>query len=105
MTDMFGKTESRLYEEQAAPFAGCTKEEDIQYAKDHRLNIAGTVMALMLDDSENETGRLVSMYDIATPEECALMDAVLVCLCGETFSSLVSEADEKELYLDEEEDM
>ena len=84
---------------EAEYFVGDTKDEDIKKAKTLNVDIVGTILSLMLDDDENDTERIIRMYDDGIPEECAIMDALLTALCGETFASIVDSANEKGLFL------
>ena len=46
----------------------------------------------MQEKNENDTTRLLCMYIEGTSQERAIMDEVLVCLCGECMSSVIAHA-------------
>ena len=76
-----------------------TTKEEVQDAIDDQLDIISQVMSEMLSDDENDTTRLLCMYLEGTPEERAIMDEVLVCLCGECMSSIINHAEKLIIYL------
>ena len=78
-----------------------TTKEEVQDAIDEKLDIISQVMSEMLSDDENDTTRLLCMYLEGTPEERAIMDEVLVCLCGECMSSIINHARKADNILEE----
>lgn len=78
-----------------------TTKEEVQDAIDEKLDIISQVMSEMLSDDENDTVRLLCMYLDGTPEERAIMDEVLVCLCGECMSSIINHARKADNILEE----
>lgn len=63
------------------------EENEDEYGSDY--SISGTVSAEMFSDDEDDSNRLLEMYLDADKKERAIMDAMLVCLCGYSMSSII----------------
>lgn len=71
---------------------GNTTDEDLQEDKD----VITRISMEMFDDDENDSVKLLELYRHADERERAIMDAVLVCICGWTMSSIIGESDDLE---------
>ena len=63
------------------------EENEDEYGSDY--SISGTVSMQMFSDEEDDSNRLLEMYLDADKKERAIMDAMLVCLCGYSMSSII----------------
>lgn len=79
--------------------AGMTSEEDIKKATELSLDIVGTIFSEIESDCENETGRILRAYELANEDQRALMDYLLVALCGYSLGSIVEKAEENNMVL------
>lgn len=75
-------------------FKKSTSTEDIASALKERLDVVGQIMNDMMTDDENDSKKLLCIYQNSSPEERGIMDYVLVCLCGYTMHSVIENAKE-----------
>ena len=71
---------------------GCTTDEDLAGDKD----VIAYILTEMLSDDENDSTKLTDLYRQANETERAVMDSVLVCVCGWTMGHIMQEAPELE---------
>lgn len=67
---------------------GCTTDDDVATDKD----VISYIQAEMFNDDENDSIKLLDLYRNANEIERAIMDSVLVCICGWTMSHIVEES-------------
>lgn len=79
---------------------GNTTDEEIDSAIDGNLDIVSVIRMEMTDDDENDTHHLLSLYKEADKKERAIMDALMISICGWTLSSLIRIADENGFELE-----
>lgn len=79
---------------------GNTTDEEIDSAIDGNLDIISVIRMEMMDDDENDTHHLLFLYKEADKKERAIMDALMISICGWTLSSLIREADKRDCLLD-----
>ena len=82
-------------------YKGETEDQTIKEAQENKCDIVGQIMEEMMSDDENDTERLLFAYENATEEERAIMDYVLVCLCGYTMNTIIEHAKEYKNFLEE----
>lgn len=61
-------------------------------------DIVTAIQAAMADDDENGSERIIRTYRAATPKQKAVVDDILISLCGWSMKSLIERADELEEY-------
>lgn len=63
---------------------------DVQSENDYgEFDVIGKIIDEALSDTENESCRLLRNYLDADETERAIMDSVLVCLCGWTMETII----------------
>lgn len=85
---------------------GETLDNSIKEALNKDLDIVSEICLAMETDSENESRKLLNRYLAANEQERAIMDDMLVTLCGYTMETIIAKASETAdcLTEDEEED-
>ena len=74
---------------------GSTSDETIKKALEKRLDIISTIRSEMESDDDNESVRLLGLYEAADDNERAILDAALVALCGWTMENIIETTDGK----------
>jgi len=78
---------------------GATSTGTIEQAITDELDVISTIETEILSDESNESMKLLAMYKDATEEERAIMDTMLVDICGWTMGSIIMLASGREKYL------
>ena len=68
---------------------GETSVGTVSEALKDKLNVKQLIKDTLANDSEDESEKTLTLYALATAEQRAVMDALLVCMCGETMESLI----------------
>lgn len=55
-------------------------------------DVISVIQEEMATDTENDSAKLIDLYQKVSKEERALLDYMLVCLCGYTMSSIIEKA-------------
>ena len=82
---------------------GSTTDDEIRSAVKKRLDVVSAIRNAMETDDENDSMRLLSLYGDADETERAVMDVLMINICGYTLSSIITEAEENGYLLDDEE--
>jgi len=83
-------------------YKGDTSEEVIRQADKDKVDIISQLFTEMTTDDENETEKLLELYLNVTDEERALLDYMLVSICGNTLHTLIENARATNTYLEED---
>ena len=78
-------------------YKGDTPEEVIRHAAKDKVDVISQLFTEMTTDDENETEKLN-----VTDEERALLDYMLVSICGNTLHTLIENARATNTYLEED---
>ena len=68
---------------------GDTSKEFINCAIKEKYDVVTQIINSGLTDDENDSKFLLNMYLDADEKERAIMDAMLVCICGYTMESII----------------
>lgn len=74
---------------------GETSTVEVWEAIQNKLKIKQIIQNELNNDTEDESEKILSLYIIASKEQRAAMDALLVCICGETLSTIIGKAKEE----------
>lgn len=74
---------------------GETSTVEVWEAIQNKLKIKQIIQNELNNDAEDESERILSLYIMASKEQRAAMDALLVCICGETLSTIIEKAKEE----------
>ena len=80
-----------------------TSDKIITEALEKDLDVVSEIYAAIATDSENESRKLLNRYLSANEQERAVMDDLLVMLCGYTMNSIIEHATNVYNYLSESE--
>lgn len=75
-------------------FKGDTTWNSIRKGIELDCDVVSQIFAEMESDTENESSKLLTAYQKSNEEERALMDYVLVCLCGYTMNTIIEHAED-----------
>lgn len=81
---------------------GSTTDDEIRSAVEKRLDVVSAIRNAMETDDENDSMRLLSLYEEADETERAITDVLMINICGYTLSSIIREAEENGYLLDDE---
>lgn len=73
---------------------GNTTKEQIEMAINEDMDVIERICKEMMSDYDNDSMSLLVDYQMATEEERAVMDAVLVDLCGWSLGSIIEKIKE-----------
>jgi hypothetical protein len=59
-------------------------------------DVISAIQAAMYSDDENDSARLIGTYEAASPEHKAVIDDVLITICGYSMPTLLDHAEETE---------
>lgn len=71
---------------------GETSAKTVSAALADKLSVKQLIKKELDNDSEDESEKMLKLYILANTEQRAVMDALLVCICGETMESLINNA-------------
>lgn len=74
---------------------GETSTVEVREAIQNKLKIKQIILNELNNDVEDESEKILSLYIMASEEQRAAMDALLVCICGETLSTIIEKAKEE----------
>lgn len=74
---------------------GETSTVEVREAIQNKLKIKQIIQNELNNDTEDESEKILSLYIMASTEQRAAMDALLVCICGETLSTIIEKAKEE----------
>lgn len=74
---------------------GETSTVEVWEAIQNKLKIKQIIQNELNNDTEDESEKILSLYIMASKEQRAAMDALLVCICGETLSTIIGKAKEE----------
>lgn len=83
---------NRLGQTRCDCMRGLTKNADVMHAINNGLDVITPLQTEILNDTENNSYQLLSLYEDADEHERALMDTVLVCICGWGMKSIIEMA-------------
>lgn len=63
---------------------GVTTDESLEIAEMEELDVVGQIVADILEDEENDSENLINLYINADETERAIMDSMLINICGYT---------------------
>lgn len=66
---------------------------------DKELDLVGTIINESLSDSENESLRLLNLYNKSTVREKSLIDEVIMCICGWRLETIAKIAERNGSYI------
>lgn len=69
---------------------GETSVKTVNAALADKLSVKQLIKKELDNDSEDESEKMLKLYVLANAEQRAVMDALLVCICGETMESLIN---------------
>jgi hypothetical protein len=81
---------------------GLTSDEIIAEAQEKNLDVVSQITEEIMTDDTNESSRILDLYKRANSQERAIMDALLIDLCGYSMSSIIDHAKEKENTLEDD---
>ena len=70
-----------------------TSEEECTKAIDNQLDVVSAIEKEIATDTENDSMYLLRMYKEANDETRALMDAMLIAICGWAMSHIIEKAE------------
>lgn len=81
---------------------GMTKDEDLSSARellesDPEIDLGAVIIQEMETDQDRKTGDILSVYESAGETERALLDALLVNLCGWSMANIIKKAKGEEV--------
>ena len=74
---------------------GSTTDTEIQNAIEKHIDIVSYIKCAIETNLENDSIRLLSIYEEADETERAIMDLALINICGFTMASVIKEAEEE----------
>lgn len=81
---------------------GKTTDVMIKKAEEKNLDLVGQIAEEIFNDDENDTSNLLRLYKEANETERAIMDSMLVSICGWTMNTIIENAEKEENVLDED---
>ena len=79
-------------------FKGSTTWDNIKDGIELNCDVVNQIQIEMESDTENESYKLLTAYQRANEDERALMDYILVCLCGYTMNTIIEHAKDTENF-------
>lgn len=75
-------------------YLGGTKDETVERAIDYDYDVITVIKKEMETDCDWESLKLLELYLQADEKERAILDAALVCMCGWTMESIITNIEE-----------
>lgn len=74
---------------------GCTTQEHIDNAESKNLDVLSVFAEEFNSDADGRSSQIISLYARANEDERAVMDALLIDICGWSMGSLIAMANER----------